>query len=157
MDLTRRLLVASGAVALLPTARAHHGWSSFDQSRPIYIEGAAREVRWRNPHAELVLELPPALALPADLRQRQLPAQSANVDGPALLANAKLPSRKDRRWTVELAPLTRMQAWQIEPIKRDANVGVLGFTFAEEKGDPVLRAEYLFIDGKAYGLRSSPA
>ncbi|WP_028999778.1 DUF6152 family protein [Azohydromonas australica] len=157
MDLTRRLLVASGAVALLPSARAHHGWSSFDQSRPIYLEGAAREVRWRNPHAELVLELPPTLALPADLRQRPLPAQSASVDGPALLANAKLPSRKDKRWTVELAPLTRMQAWQIEPIKRDANVGVLGFTFYEEKGDPVLRAEYLFVDGKAYGLRSSPA
>lgn len=157
MNLTRRLLVASGAVALLPVARAHHGWSSFDQSRPIYLEGAAREVRWRNPHAELVLELPPTLALPADLRQRPLPAQSANVDGSALLANAKLPSRKDKRWTVELAPLTRMQAWQIEPIKRDANVGVLGFTFHEEKGEPVLRAEYLFIDGKAYGLRSSPA
>jgi hypothetical protein len=36
-------------------------------------------------------------------------------------------------------------------------VGVLGFTYAEEKGDPVLRAEYLFVDGKVYGLRSSPA
>jgi hypothetical protein len=157
MDLKRRLLLASGAVALLPMARAHHAWSNFDQSRPIYIEGAAREVRWRNPHVELVLELPPTLTLPADLRQRALPAQSANVDGPALLANARLPSRKDRRWTVELAPLTRMQAWQIEPIKRDTNVGVLGYTYAEEKGDPVLRAEYLFVNGKVYGLRSAPA
>jgi hypothetical protein len=79
------------------------------------------------------------------------------VDGPALLANAKLPSRKDKRWTVELAPLTRMQAWQVEPIKPNTNVGVLGFTYAEEKGDPVLRAEYLFVNGKVYGLRSSPA
>ncbi|WP_157268557.1 DUF6152 family protein [Azohydromonas aeria] len=158
MDLTRRLLLASGAVALLPTAaRAHHGWSSFDQSRPIYLEGAAREVRWRNPHAELVLELPATPTLPPDLRQRQVPAQSANVDGVALLANAKLPSRTDRRWTVELAPLTRMQAWGVQPIKPDTNVGVLGFTFAEEKGDAVLRAEYLFVDGKVYGLRSSPA
>ena len=33
----------------------------------------------------------------------------------------------------------------------------LGFTFKDEKGDAVLRAEYLFVDGKAYGLRSSPA
>ncbi|NML15691.1 DUF6152 family protein [Azohydromonas caseinilytica] len=157
MDLKRRLLLASGALALLRTARAHHGWSSFDQSRPIYIEGAAREVRWRNPHVELVLELPPTLALPPDLRQRPLPAQSANVDGTTLLANAKLPSRKDKRWTVELAPLTRMQAWNVPRIERDTSVGVLGFTFAEEKGDPVLRAEYLFLDGKTYGLRSSPA
>lgn len=153
----RRLLIASGACTLLPTARAHHGWSSFDQSRPLYIEGAAREVHWRNPHAELVLELPPTPTLPADLRQRALPAQSASVDGAALLANARLPSRKDKRWTVELAPLTRMQAWGVAPIKPNANVGVLGFTYAGEKGEPVLRAEYLFVDGKAYGLRSSPA
>jgi hypothetical protein len=34
---------------------------------------------------------------------------------------------------------------------------VLGFTFAQEKGEAVLRAEYLFAAGKAYGLRSAPA
>ena len=33
----------------------------------------------------------------------------------------------------------------------------LPFSFTDEKGDAVLRAEYLFLDGKAYGLRSSPA
>ena len=37
-------------------AWAHHGWSSFDQERPIYLEGRAADVKWRNPHAELVLE-----------------------------------------------------------------------------------------------------
>jgi len=36
-------------------------------------------------------------------------------------------------------------------------VAVLGFTFTGEKGDAVLRAEYLFVHGKTYGLRSSPA
>jgi hypothetical protein len=36
-------------------------------------------------------------------------------------------------------------------------LSVVGFTFLGEKGDPVLRVEYLFLDGKAYGLRSSPA
>jgi len=34
---------------------------------------------------------------------------------------------------------------------------VLGYTTSGEKGDPVLRAEYLFVGGRAYGLRSSPA
>jgi hypothetical protein len=31
------------AAAALPAARAlaHHGWSSFDQSRPIYLAGKA--------------------------------------------------------------------------------------------------------------------
>lgn len=152
----RRLFVAGLAGTALP-AFAHHGWSSFDQQRPLYLEGKAAKVAWRNPHAELELELDPALKLPADLATRALPAQSAPVDGPALLKAATLPTRKDRRWTVELAPLTRMDAWKVAEIKAGDTIGVLGFTFAGEKGDAVLRAEYLFAGGKVYGLRSSPA
>jgi hypothetical protein len=152
----RRTLVLS--VAGLPTlALAHHGWSSFDQDRPLYLEGRATKVMWRNPHGEVELELPENPTLPADLKQRPLPRQSANVDGPALLAKAQLPTRRDRKWLIELAPLTRLQAWGLEEIKPGTPVAALGFTYTGEKGDPVLRAEYLFVGGKAYGLRSSPA
>ncbi|MBD9395119.1 DUF6152 family protein [Acidovorax sp. ACV01] len=151
----RHVLLAASAVPL--GVHAHHGWSSFDPERPIYLEGKVLKVRWQNPHAELELEIPAELKLPADLAQRVVPAQTSPVDGKALLAKAVLPNRKDRRWEVELAPLTRMQAWQVQEIKTGAAVSVVGFTLREEKGDAVLRAEYLFVDGKAYGLRSSPA
>lgn len=154
----RDLLLGAAATALGGgAARAHHGWSSFDQSRPLYLEGKAASVSWRNPHAELKLELKPQMALPADLKQRTLPAQSAGVDGPALLAAARLPTRKDRTWTIELAPLTRLEAWKVAPIQPGTELAVLGFTFEGEKGEPVLRAEYLFVGGQVYGLRSSPA
>ena len=152
----RSLLAALPSLASLP-ALAHHGWSSFDQERPIYLSGRAARVAWRNPHAELQLEVPENLALPADLAKRSLPRQTAGVDGPALLAKAKLPTRRDRRWEIELAPLTRMQAWGVEEIKPGAEIAVLGFTFAGEQGEPVLRVEYLFVGDKVYGLRSSPA
>jgi hypothetical protein len=152
----RHLLVAASAPLVLP-AFAHHGWSSFDQGRPIWLEGRAAKVAWRNPHAELSLELPAELKLPADLASRKLPAQSAGVDGAALLKAAQLPTRKDRVWEIELAPLTRMDAWKVPEVKVGDALGVLGFTFAGEKGDSVLRAEYLFIGGQVYGLRSSPA
>jgi hypothetical protein len=153
----RTLLAATPALFTLP-ALAHHGWSSFDQARPIYLEGTARDVRWRNPHAELKLELPAAgLKLPADLATRAVPAQSAMVDGAGLLKAAQVPTRKDRVWDVELAPLSRMGAWQVPEIKNGDSVAVLGFTFAAEKGEAILRAEYLFLGGKVYGLRSSPA
>lgn len=142
---------------LLPLARAHHGWSSFDQDRPIYLQGRVQSVRWQNPHAELMLELPANLSLPADLAQRVLPAQTAPVDGKALLAKAQLPRRKDRRWEIELAPLSRMQAWNVTPLKASDEIGVLGFTFQDEKGEAILRVEYLFVGSKVYGLRSSPA
>lgn len=149
------------SLALLPSllslARAHHGWSSFDQERPIYLQGRVHSVRWQNPHAELVLELQIPLTLPPDLAQRKLPAQSAPVDGQALLAKAQLPRRKDRRWEIELAPLTRMQAWNVSPLKVGDEVGVLGFTFHEERGEAILRVEYLFVGARVYGLRSSPA
>jgi hypothetical protein len=145
-------LVGHGALA-----HAHHGWSSFDQDRPIYLEGRVLSTRWRNPHAELELEIPVGLKLPADLAQRVVPAQSAPVDGKALLSRAVVPTRRDRKWEVELAPLTRMDAWKVAEIKPGAMVSLVGFTFKEEKGEAVVRVEYLYVDGKAYALRSSPA
>jgi hypothetical protein len=158
--MNRRLFLsaAAGAAATThATAWAHHGWSSFDQERPLYLEGRAQAVKWRNPHAELSLELPATLRLPADLGQRSVPAQSAQVDGRALLARAGLPTRSDRRWEIELAPLSRLEQWKVPPIANGATLAVLGFTFAAEKGEAVLRAEYLFLDGRTYALRSSPA
>ncbi|HMN91590.1 MAG TPA: DUF6152 family protein [Hydrogenophaga sp.] len=153
----RELLVGVACAGLLPLARAHHGWSSFDQERPIYLEGVVVEVRWRNPHAEFVLELAEGLRLPADLASRPLPAQTAGIDGPALLARTGLPKRQDRRWEVELAPLFRLGQWQLEEISPGTRLSVVGFTFKEERGKPLLRAEYLFLGDRAYGLRSSPA
>jgi hypothetical protein len=153
----RRHLLLAGACGFAPAAWAHHGWSSFDQTRPLYLEGRAANVAWRNPHAELSLELPAERKLPADLATRAVPAQSASVDGAGLLKAAQLPTRKDARWAVELAPLTRMNAWGVPEIKNGDTVAVLGFTFTGEKGDAILRAEYLFLGGKVYGLRSSPA
>lgn len=151
----RDLLLAS--LAAPASGWAHHGWSSFDQDRPLFVQGRVASVKWQNPHAGFMLELPADYKLPADLASRNVPAQSASVDGKALLAKATAPTRKDRRWEIELAPLTRLEAWKVEPLKTGATVGVLGYTFKDEKGEAILRAEYLFVDGKAYGLRSSPA
>jgi len=148
------LIAALGGVA---PAFAHHGWSSFDTERPLYLEGRAATVRWRNPHVEVDLEVRPDLKLPADLARLPVPAQSANVDGSALLAKTVLPTRKDKRWTLEFAPLTRMEAWRVKPLQPGATLAVVGYTLAGEQGDAVLRVEYLFVDQQVYGLRSMPA
>ena len=156
MTTSRRSLLAAAVLAPL-AARAHHGWSSFDQGRPIYLEGRVAQVAWRNPHAEIRLELPADLKLPANLASRPVPAQTAAVDGAGLLAAARLPTRRDRVWQIELAPLTRLSAWKVPELKPGTLLSVLGFTVADEKGEAVLRVEYLWLDGQAYGLRSSPA
>ena len=138
-------------------ALAHHGWSSFDLSRPLWLEGRAVNVGWRNPHVELDLDVASDLKLPTDLAQRRVPAQSASLDGPGLLKAAQLPTRKDRRWHIELAPLSRMEAWKVAPIKNGDALSMLGYTFAGERGDPVLRVEYLWTAGQVVALRSGPA
>lgn len=93
----RRTLLAAATAACLPPALAHHGWSSFDQTRPLWLEGKVLSVAWRNPHAELQLELRSDLALPTDLARRVVPAQTAPVDGAQILKSTTLPTRKDRR------------------------------------------------------------
>ena len=153
----RRTLLAASLALPVPAAFAHHGWSSFDQERPLFLEGRAAKVAWRNPHAEVELELSPELRLPADLATRTMPAQQASVDAAALLKAARLPTRRDRRWLVELAPLTRMQAWKVPEIRSGDSFAVLGFTFAGERGEAIVRAEYLWVAGGVYGLRSAPA
>jgi len=154
--LSRHALVAS--VSLLGVSIvsfAHHGWSSFDETRPLYIEGTVKSVRWQNPHAELVLETagsPP----PANLAMLPVPRQNAGVDSARVLASARLPTRKDKEWNIELAPLTRMEAWKVREIKTGERVAVVGYTFKDEKGSATLRAEFLLRDGSVTPLRSAP-
>jgi hypothetical protein len=151
----RTCLVA--AMALPFAARAHHGWSSFNVDQPVFIEGKVVTVTWQNPHAELIVELAPNYKVPGDLANRAVPAQSANVDGKALLAKAIAPARKERRWEVELAPLTRLADWKVAPIPVGATVGILGYALQDGKAEAVVRAEFLYVNGQVYGLRSSPA
>ena len=161
MNRRESLFCLSGSVVALGSwpwlAHAHHGWSSFDQTRPLYLEGVAREVRWRNPHVEWVLEVASNLVLPADLTSRRLPEQMARVDTQTLLANTRLPNRRDVRWEVELAPLTRMNQWRVPEITDGTALALIGFTFTGERGNAVLRAEYLFLGDQIYGMRSAPA
>lgn len=59
-------------------------------------------------------------------------------------------------WAYPVLEIVHICGIGMPPIPVGATVGILGFTFKEEKGEAILRAEYLYVDGKAYGLRSSP-
>ncbi len=150
----RRLLFAALALAAAPLL-AHHGWSSFDQDKPLYLAGTVKSVRWQNPHAEFVLTVPPGLAVPADLAARKAPAQSQSVDGSGIFKRAAVPANAAGDWEIELAPLSRMNAWGTTELKPGDRVELVGYALAS--GDRrVFRVEYLIVGGKIYGLRSSP-
>lgn len=47
----RRPLVLFAALLAVPSAAlAHHGWSSYDESKPITLSGSLQTVTWGNPH-----------------------------------------------------------------------------------------------------------
>ena len=75
----------------------------------------------------------------------------------SVVAKAVTPKRSDKVWEIELAPLTRVQAWKVPEIKPAMTVALLGFTFKDEKGEAILRAEYLWLNSMTYALRSNPA
>ncbi|RZT93777.1 DUF6152 family protein [Rivibacter subsaxonicus] len=158
MNICRRTFLTGSLALLAPgLSRAHHGWSGFDTAKPLYLEGRIAVVNWANPHATLEVEPRPGLVLPADLAARPLPAQQSAVDGAAILGKARLPAKSAPRWTIELAPLSRLDAWQVKAPKVGDAVSLVGYAAPGEQGAPVIRVEFLFLDGKAYGLRSSPA
>lgn len=46
----RYLAVAAALVAIPAAAVAHHGWSSYDETKPITVAGQLQSVVWGNPH-----------------------------------------------------------------------------------------------------------
>ena len=151
------LALAAPTLGTWRQALAQRDWSSLDDHHPIYLEGKAVSVKWQDPVVELELRLPEVLKLPIDLDSRTVPAQVAPTDGKKLLSRAILPIRKDPKWRIELAPLRIMSAWNVPEISDGTTVGVIGYTFPEEKGEALLRAEVLFLNGKTYPMRSGPA
>ena len=134
---------------------AHHGWSSFDQDKPLYLTGTVTQVRWQNPHAELMLRVD-AAKLPQDMPSRAVPAQQQSVDGTVILKKVQVPANAIGVWEIEFAPLSRMQAWGLsQPPKVGDRIEVIGYGLADDN-KRLLRAEYLFINGKGYAFRSSP-
>ena len=52
----RTLLVAMLPLALAFPAAAHHGWGSYDSSKTVTVEATILDVKYENPHVEIVLE-----------------------------------------------------------------------------------------------------
>lgn len=151
----RRQLLLLAALAPI-AARAHHGWTSFDESRPLYLEGKVKSAKWQNPHAEIVIAIAADAKIPADLARRPVPAQKTSVDGAKLFAGAQLPNKRGE-WTLELSPMTRIEAWKVPEPKPGDTVAAIAYTFKDEKGAALARVEYLLIGAATYGLRSMPA
>lgn len=49
------LIVIAIAILLTGTAAAHHGWGSYDASKPVTVTGPILTSKYENPHATLTV------------------------------------------------------------------------------------------------------
>ena len=52
----RAFVFAAAGLALAAPAAAHHGWGSYDSSKTITVQATILDVKYENPHVEIVLE-----------------------------------------------------------------------------------------------------
>ena len=50
MSPIRKLALAAALTALPTAALAHHGWSSYQEDKPVAVTGPLQDVVWGNPH-----------------------------------------------------------------------------------------------------------
>ena len=104
-----------------------------------------------------MVELPAERRLPADLsRPQRAGADARRSTASALLQPATLPTRATAAGRSSSRRCRGCRPGRCPRSRPATPSAVLGFTFAGEKGDAVIRAEYCFAGGKVYGLRSSP-
>lgn len=151
----RHFLLGVPATLLALRAGAHHGWSSFDETKAFCFEGEVVALRWQNPHADVELQVTGDLAVPPEVARLQVPAQQASVDGARILAGAQ-PAPRAGVWTCELAPLTRIAAWNVPQPAVGERIAVVGY-LRPEATELRTRAEFVLIGGRVYPLRSLPA
>ena len=78
----KRLLIAATLCAL--PAFAHHGWSEYDQEKPLTLTGKVKESGYEHPHGYIRLETPGktwlvVLAPPSRMQNRGLPREDIKV------------------------------------------------------------------------------
>ena len=99
MKNSRILALALAAVlALAGPAAAHHGWSGYDSSKELTLDGIIQESGYEHPHGHVRLEVPGktwtvTLAPPSRMERRGLPSQNLKAGTKARVVG--YPSRSD--------------------------------------------------------------
>ena len=94
----RLVLITAMFLSLAVPAAAHHGWSGYDSSTVLDMEGTIREVGYEHPHGYVKLEAPGktwlvVLAPPSRMENRGLPASALKVGATARVEG--YPNRTD--------------------------------------------------------------
>ena len=80
----KTLIATAAAIALSLPALAHHGWSEYDQEKPLTLTGKVVQSGYEHPHGHIRLETPGktwlvVLAPPSRMQARGLPREDITV------------------------------------------------------------------------------
>ncbi|MBE9018910.1 hypothetical protein C7Y66_22905 [Chroococcidiopsis sp. CCALA 051] len=101
------VIVLFSAASVTKEVAAHHGFTGeYDASRPLYVQGTVRQVRWQSPHSTLIVEIPKNLEVPPEFRQ--LSASELGTDTQKQLTVS--PELLGTQQRVEFPPVTSMVA-----------------------------------------------
>ena len=96
---SRRAAVAALALVLVPAAAlAHHGWSGYDNTTTLNLDGVIKDAGYEHPHGHVRLEVPGkvwsvVLAPPSRMERRGLQREMLAPGTKALVEG--YPNRKD--------------------------------------------------------------
>jgi len=77
----RALITAAALLLAAAPALAHHGWSGYDSTKELTLDGTIKEYGYEHPHGHVRLEAPGktwvvTLAPPSRMQNRGLPADN---------------------------------------------------------------------------------
>ncbi|MBB2974268.1 DUF6152 family protein [Mesorhizobium sp. RMAD-H1] len=128
---------------------AHHGYSRFDGSKPMYFEGEIRSVYWGQPHVEFVLRSTGSRP-PHDLSAREIP------EGGAVPAGLRSGPTGD--WEILASTIGRLErrGARQSDFRPGARIQVVAYPSCDEPNHA--RAELLSLeDGRLYWIRDAQA
>jgi len=130
-----------------PHVAAHHGWSTFETRYAYYASGTLTEVRWGNPHTEVILRVEETV-LPSGWSDRELPPGASDRNGELTMASARPYLGEYEELHLVLAGPEWMEQWGLD---RELEVGesieVVGFLNTDET-DELRPVMFWLADGQ---------
>lgn len=146
----KSLLSSLGILLCASAAWAHHGWGHYDTARPLIFSARVIEVRWSNPHPELVVQI----EAEASMAALPVPHELQVLGFDAVMAAAKPAPPGD--WELHLAPINRLQAWGLPRTPRVGDrIEGLGFPACAANAR-ALRPSLVVLDGVGVRQQSVP-
>lgn len=142
-------LISSIFLLMSSPSFAHHGYSRFDGSRPLYLSGVIQKIYWGQPHVEITVRTE-GRTPPPSLAKQPIP------EGGVIPKNLRIAAKGD--WKIVISTIIKLERRGLKAA--DVAVGkrimMVAYPSCDDRNGG--RAELLWVDGgKNYWVRDAAA